>query len=86
MLSAGKIAFDDARWELVRTAKNLPRALESLERYRIELAALDLRGHMAAREQELKGARRPFRQIPAVVEWRQPNYTTHYTTRRPCSR
>ena len=31
----------------------------------------DLRGHMAACEEELKGARRPFRQIPAVVEWQQ---------------
>ena len=69
MLATGKIAFDDARRELIRTAKNLPRTLESFERYRSELSGLELREGMAAREEELKAARRPFRQIPEVVAW-----------------
>ena len=71
MLATGKIAFEDAPRELVRTAKNLPRLLESFERYRSELSALDLREQMAAREEELKGTRRPFRQLPEVVTWQE---------------
>lgn len=71
LLQQSKITYDNARLEIIRCAKNLPRLLHSLDTWNREHQALTLRARMRQAEASLAGCRRPFRVIPEVVKWQE---------------
>jgi len=71
LLSTGKMSLEDGKTELIATAKNLPRQMECLERWRSELSGLALRQRIVEREQELSVLRKPFRRIAAVEQFKE---------------
>ena len=69
LIQAGKMCYDMARSELVRSAKNLPRLLQSLDRWHMETTRLSLQSHIRSVEAELSATKKPFKRIDAVVDW-----------------
>ena len=69
LVQAGKMNFHTAREEMVRTAKNLPRLLQSLDRWHQEMQRASLQDHMRVIQMELDASRMPFKSIEVVNEW-----------------
>ena len=69
LVQAGKLNFHTARDEIVRSAKNLPRLLASLDRWHQEMQRASLQEHMRSIQQELDAGKKPFKSIEVVNEW-----------------
>jgi len=69
LCQAGKMEYDTARLELIRSAKNLCRLLPGLEKWKRERDALTLEARIATVESELARSRKPFKQLPVVLQW-----------------
>ena len=69
LVQAGKLNFDTAREEIVRTAKNLPRILASLDRWHREMQQASLKEHIRSVQLELDARRKPFKSIDVVNDW-----------------
>ena len=69
LVQAGKLNFHTAREEIVRSAKNLPRLLQSLDRWHQEMQRASLKDHMRDVQLELDASRKPFKSIEVVNDW-----------------
>ena len=69
LVQAGKMEYHVARDELVRSAKNLPRLLQSLDRWHAEVQRCKLRGRMERVQREVDATRKPFKCIPIIDDW-----------------
>ena len=69
LVQAGKVEYQVARDQLVRSAKNLPRLLQSLDRWHQETQRSLLRDVMGRVHRSLESTRKPFKSIPIVNDW-----------------
>lgn len=68
-LQQHKIEYPEARREIIKSTKNLPRLLSSLDRFKREYDGLLLEAQISRTMQELEKSKRPFREVPAVRSW-----------------
>ncbi len=64
-----KMRYQDARQQLILSAKNLPRLLPCLDRWHRERRNMVLEARVSEVETVLARQRRPFRTLPAVDAW-----------------
>ena len=69
LLQQRKLAFGDARVELLKAGKNLPRCLQNLNKWDHEEEQTLLQGHIGQVALKLSLLKRPFRKVPAVEAW-----------------
>ncbi len=69
LVQSGKFDYQVARKELVRTTQGLTRKLQDLEKWHEERRLLELEGHIAVRQAELRQQIRPFRRLEQVDLW-----------------
>ena len=69
MLQMGKMTQEDARAELLRTTKCIPRQMDNMDRLAQETERMSLAEHIREVQRELEGKRLQTRVIPAVTEW-----------------
>ena len=69
LVQAGKLNFNNAREQIVRSAKNLPRLLASLDRWHQEMKRTSLKEHMRSVQLELDAGKKPFKSIEVVTDW-----------------
>jgi hypothetical protein len=77
LLQSEKIGFAEARREIVRSAKDLPRLLANLDRWRQETGRMALEVQMRSTNQLLAATRKPFVKLPQVTAWLE-----HYSVLR----
>ncbi|NBO93730.1 MAG: hypothetical protein EBV06_15695 [Planctomycetia bacterium] len=68
-VQANKITYEMARLELVRSAKNLPRLLPALEKWKKKRNLIMLESRKVLAEQGVAALRKPSRHVPAVHAW-----------------
>ena len=78
LVQQGKMDPDTARKEIIRTAKNLPRLLQGLDRYIKEREDLIMLDEIRRTMEELKKQTVPFRVLPAVNEWKNSFETLQF--------
>ena len=71
LVQAGKMDPVLARAEIVKTAKNLPRLLQNLDKYVLELREQRLRQRIVSIEMELERSERPFKIFPEIERWKE---------------
>ena len=71
LLQAEKIDCETARRQLIMSAKNLPRLLGCLDKLVSERNSLKLSSLTRDVAAKLRGMARPFKVIPAVVDWQR---------------
>ena len=71
LVQLGKMTVEDARIEMLRTAKCLPRNLENLERLQQEKRRLELAEHIRSVQKQLDAKRKQAKVLPAVTQWLQ---------------
>ena len=69
LVQANKITYEMARLELVRSAKNLPRLLPALEKWKKERDLITLESRKIQAQQGVAPLRKPSRHVPAVDDW-----------------
>lgn len=69
LLQAGKIAYQDAREQIILTTKNLPRLLSGLDRWWQEHRLLQVKKVESEVMRQLAAKKKPFRDIPKVRAW-----------------
>lgn len=69
LLSAGKMTVADAKLQFIRTGSGLLRRLGDLDKFKSEMAEIDLQAHIKARMQLLSGLLKPFKRLPEVDSW-----------------
>lgn len=69
LLQSEKIGFAEARGEIVRTAKDLPRLLANLDRWKQETGQMALEAQMRNTNRQLAAVRKPFVELPQVTAW-----------------
>lgn len=69
LLQQGKMSLENCRLEIIRSAKNLPRLLQNLDRVMREREAQGLSERVAAVASQLALQRRPFRSLRVVTQW-----------------
>ena len=69
LVQGGKMTYKDARKEIIRSAKNLPRLLQSLDRWHMETTRQSLEAYMLSVQSELDATKKPFRHIDVVADW-----------------
>ena len=71
LVQAGKMEPQVARQEIIKTAKNLPRLLQNLDKYVMELRDQRLRTRIAQIELELERSAQPFKTFPEIERWKE---------------
>ena len=71
LVQAGKMHPQVARAEIIKTAKNLPRLLQNLDKYVSEMREQRLRDRIAQIELELQRSERPFKIFPEIERWKE---------------
>ena len=69
LLQQGKMSLAACRAEIVRSAKNLPRLLGNLERWRLERDAAAVQTSVNQTMAALAGKQKSFRKVPEVDAW-----------------
>ena len=69
LLQQRKLAFDDARAELIKVGKKLPRLLQNVDKWEHAAEQTVLQGHIGQVALKLSLLKRPFRKVPAVEAW-----------------
>ena len=69
LVQQGKMSIEDAHEQIVRSAKNLTRLLDNLNRLRRERETAAMLQTQAETEKLLALHKRPFRELPEVTEW-----------------
>ena len=69
LIQAGKMSYKNARAEIIRSSKNLPRLLPALDRWHVETQRIALQAHMEEVQRDLEAIKKPFRRIDAVADW-----------------
>ena len=69
LIQAGKMSYEQARVELIRSAKNLTRLSPCLDKWHHETKRLRLGQQIQEVQTRLAARRLPFRTIPAVSAW-----------------